>query len=192
MSPRALRKQRGDGNPSVVPTETPAVPFDTAFREFRRIGEESVPALLRARDPRRAAVRLGLLAWPALQPSGNRWKASLARGVMWVLKPFVWLPAVLVLDENPGHVTSDVTEVTRQLIVGGTMLAAASALLWAGVQGRGHALWLPLVAVAAGGAGFLLQAWADGRGDWPVVLILFTVLTTVSVTFNWLRPKAKS
>ncbi|MEV0438747.1 DUF3376 domain-containing protein [Streptomyces spectabilis] len=271
----ALRKQPGGGNPPAVPAKTPPVAFDTAFREFRRIGEETVPELLRAHDPRRAAVRLGLLAWPALEPSGNRWKAFLGRGVMWALKPFVWLPVVLavlapllavcagslmwvgvafstqrwfsppghlvlalcvapasvvgflirsqgarwrsrlprilgwlglallpavvlttvlclVLGTGPGHVADDASELTRQLIVGATMLAAASALLWAGVQGRVHALCLLLVAVAAGGAAFLLQAWADGEGAWPTLLVLYAVLTAVSLALNWLRPRTAS
>ncbi|MGI3202261.1 hypothetical protein ACRJ4W_35705 [Streptomyces sp. GLT-R25] len=92
----ALCKQPGQGNRSAAPKKTPTVAFDTAFKEFRRIGAESVPELLRAHDPRRAALRLGLLVWPALQPSGNRWAVAV-RLVLGLLKPLLWLPVVLAV-----------------------------------------------------------------------------------------------
>ncbi|WP_332880976.1 DUF3376 domain-containing protein [Streptomyces sp. NBC_00564] len=269
----ALCKQPGQGNPPAAPTKTSAVAFDTAFKEFRRIGAESVPELLRAHDPRRAALRLGLLVWPALQPSGNRW-AVVARLVLGLLKPLLWLPVVLAafapilaafagslmwvgvafsaerwfsppghlilacflavalmagcfirfrgtrpplrllrvlgwlalallpatllatilcvaLDKCPSHYMGGVSDLMRQLIVGGTMLAAACALLWVGSDGKVHSLAMLGVAVAAGGLAFFLQTQA-GKGSWWAVLILYAVLSMVSVALNWLRPRTRA
>ncbi|WP_406491111.1 DUF3376 domain-containing protein [Streptomyces phaeochromogenes] len=267
----ALCKQPGQGNRSAAPKKTPTVAFDTAFKEFRRIGAESVPELLRAHDPRRAALRLGLLVWPALQPSGNRWAVA-ARLVLGLLKPLLWLPVVLavfaplltafagslmwvgvafsterwfsppghlilacifapalmvgfvirfhgtrpplrllrvlgwlalallpaallatilcaVLDKCPSPDTGSVSDLMRQLIVGGTMLVAACAVLWVGSDGKVHSLGMLGVAVAAGGLAFFLQTQAVEKGPWWAVLIFYAVLGMVSVALNWLRPR---
>ncbi|MFD9075863.1 DUF3376 domain-containing protein, partial [Streptomyces lasiicapitis] len=270
----ALRELPGDGNPPVVPTDTPPVDFETAFEEFRGIGAETVPELLQARDPRRAAVRLGLLAWSALQPSGNRWAVPVRLG-LGVLKPLVWLPMVLAVFaptfamlagsllwvgvafsagrwySPPGHIIltaflgltllvccfvwfrkqrsrlrllrllgqlvlallpaaltavilcvlfdkcpscrpGGVSDLTRQFIVGGMMLAAACALLWVASNGLRHSLVMLAVAVAAGGVAFFMQIHAPGKGEWWAVFILYVVLGFVSAAFNWLRPKTSA
>ncbi|WP_189173740.1 DUF3376 domain-containing protein [Streptomyces lasiicapitis] len=269
----ALRELPGDGNPPVVPTDTPPVDFVTAFEDFRRIGAETVPELLRARHPRRAAVRLGLLVWQALQPSGKG-KPTAARLGLSLLKPLLWMPVVLAVFappfavfagslmwvgvtfstgkwfSPPGHIilgvflllslagggviwfrgerphprflrvlgqlvvvllpaallavipcvlfdkcpsgTGSVSDLTRQLIVGGTMLVAASALLVVGVEGRGNAADLVVLAVAAGVAALLLQTQAPGKCDWWAVLILYAVLGIVSIALDWLRPSGKA
>ncbi|EPH42575.1 DUF3376 domain-containing protein [Streptomyces aurantiacus] len=270
----ALIEQPGQGNPPAVPTRTPPVDFDTAFKEFRRVGAESVPELLQARDPRRAAVRLGLLVWPALQPSGHGWQAA-ARLGLGLLKPLVWLPVVLavfapalaalalsllwvgvafsadrcfsppghiilavffvpalalgfgiwlrgtrppprwrrvrgwlamgllcvtvlasivcaVCDASPSRWTGGASDLTRQFIVGGTMLAAAGALLRVVSNGRGHSSAMAAVAVAAGVVAFLLQTQAAGKGAWWAVLVLYAVLVMVQAALNWLRPGARA
>ncbi|MCX4910692.1 patatin-like protein [Streptomyces sp. NBC_00878] len=130
----ALRDQgRGNDRPP-IPQEPTSFDFDDAMNAFRDIGAETVPQLLRKREPRRAAVRLGLLAWSALQPSGRRW-ARLVRAVMIVLKPFVWLPPVFsTLAPLP--------------------TLAAAALLWLVVAYGGGAWFSPP------GHGFLLGVFA--------------------------------
>ncbi|MCX5150491.1 DUF3376 domain-containing protein [Streptomyces sp. NBC_00320] len=77
-------------NPPGLPTRAA---FDAALESFREIGAEEAGRLLRARDPRRAALRTGLLAWPALQPTG-RAGARLVQGLLGVLKPLVCLPVL--------------------------------------------------------------------------------------------------
>ncbi|MEW2416030.1 hypothetical protein AB0953_20240 [Streptomyces sp. NPDC046866] len=83
----------GNRPPPVPPAPPPLAPeaFEDAVRALRAIGAEEVSDLVRQRDPRRAALRAGLLAWPALQPSG-RGGARLVQGVLGVLKPLVYLP----------------------------------------------------------------------------------------------------
>ncbi|MCX4695340.1 DUF3376 domain-containing protein [Streptomyces sp. NBC_01408] len=92
----ALVRMPGDGNRPQVPQDPPEAEFDTALKTFSSIGSESLPSLLRAPDPRRAALRAGLLAWPALQPSGERF-ARLPRALLGLLKPFLCLPEVFAL-----------------------------------------------------------------------------------------------
>ncbi|MEU7550783.1 DUF3376 domain-containing protein [Streptomyces sp. NPDC044571] len=81
-----------DPLPDPPPLRTPAA-FDAAMDSFRAIGAEDVGLLLRARDPRRAVLRAGLLAWSALQPTG-RARARVLQGLLGVLKPLVCLPAL--------------------------------------------------------------------------------------------------
>ena len=130
----ALRDQgRGNDRPP-IPQEPTSFDFDDAMNAFRDIGAETVPQLLRKREPRRAAVRLGLLAWSALQPSGRRW-AIPVRAVMIVLKPLVWLPPVFsTLAPLP--------------------TLAAAALLWLVVAYSGGAWFSPP------GHGFLIGVFA--------------------------------
>ncbi|MFG2749657.1 DUF3376 domain-containing protein [Streptomyces xanthophaeus] len=92
----ALVGAPGGGDRPLVPQDPPDVEFDAALKDFKGIGAENVPALLRAPDPRRALLRAGLLAWPALQPSGRR-LARVPQVVLGLLKPFLCLPAVLAL-----------------------------------------------------------------------------------------------
>ncbi|MGW8779154.1 patatin-like protein [Streptomyces sp. NPDC055796] len=86
---------KGGNRPPDTPPDPPALAtpdeFEAALDSFRRIGAEDVGTLLRARDPRRAALRTGLLAWPALQPTGKA-GARLVQVVLGVLKPLVYLP----------------------------------------------------------------------------------------------------
>ncbi|MCX4626658.1 DUF3376 domain-containing protein [Streptomyces sp. NBC_01443] len=89
---------RGGNRPPDSPPNPPGLPtraaFDAALASFREIGAEEAGRLLRARDPRRAALRTGLLAWPALQPTG-RAGARLVQGLLGVLKPLVCLPPLV-------------------------------------------------------------------------------------------------
>ncbi|MFD7080211.1 DUF3376 domain-containing protein [Streptomyces sp. NPDC059918] len=86
---------RGGNRPPDPPPDPPDLAdparFDAALDSFGRIGAEEVGQLLRARDPRRAALRTGLLAWPAVQPTGKV-GARFAQGALGVLKPLVYLP----------------------------------------------------------------------------------------------------
>ncbi len=56
---------------------------------LRDIGAEPIAALLPRPDPRRAALRLGLVAWQALQPSGDGGGARAVRGLMKVARPLL-------------------------------------------------------------------------------------------------------
>ncbi|MFD5509718.1 DUF3376 domain-containing protein [Streptomyces sp. NPDC127051] len=89
---------RGGNRPPDRPLNPPApaspAEFDAALDCFGRIGKEEVGQLVRARDPRRAVLRTGLLAWPALQPTG-RAGARVVQGVLGVLKPLVYLPPLV-------------------------------------------------------------------------------------------------
>ncbi|MET9958703.1 DUF3376 domain-containing protein [Streptomyces sp. NPDC006326] len=86
---------RGGNRPPDPPPDPPPLrtqaAFDAAMDSFRAVGAEDVGLLLRARDPRRAVLRAGLLAWPAPQPTGKA-GARLVQGVLGVLKPLVCLP----------------------------------------------------------------------------------------------------
>ncbi|MFE5768878.1 DUF3376 domain-containing protein [Streptomyces sp. NPDC056485] len=86
---------RSGNRPPDPPLNPPALTtpdgFDAGLEAFRDIGAEEVGTLLRARDPRRAALRAGLLAWPALQPTGKA-GARVVQGVLGALKPLVYLP----------------------------------------------------------------------------------------------------
>ncbi|MFJ7166931.1 DUF3376 domain-containing protein [Streptomyces globosus] len=85
----------GGGNrpPDPLPDPPPLDPerFEEALDAFAATGSETVGGLLRAPDPRRAALRAGLLAWPAVQPAGRRW-SRLPQGVLGLLKPLLWTP----------------------------------------------------------------------------------------------------
>ncbi|MFK0252430.1 DUF3376 domain-containing protein [Streptomyces sp. NPDC090445] len=105
----------GNRPPEPPPAPPPLEPgaFDGALDAFREIGAEGVGRLLRARDPRRSALRAGLIAWPALQPTG-RAGARLVQGVLGALKPLVCLP-LLCAVLAPWHTL------------------AAAALMWTGI-----------------------------------------------------------
>ncbi|MER7461312.1 DUF3376 domain-containing protein [Streptomyces sp. NPDC097981] len=91
---------KGGNRPPASPPNPPGLAtraeFDAALAAFREVGAEEVGLLLRARDPRRAALRTGLLAWPALQPTGKA-KARLVQGFLGVLKPLVCLPFLVAV-----------------------------------------------------------------------------------------------
>jgi predicted acylesterase/phospholipase RssA len=59
------------------------------------VGAETVRELLRAADLRRAVLRIGLVAWRAVQPSGR--PAAWGRRILGVLEPLVWLPLLLAI-----------------------------------------------------------------------------------------------
>ncbi|MEV0413726.1 DUF3376 domain-containing protein [Streptomyces sp. NPDC050448] len=89
---------RGGNRPPDPPPSPPGLTtraeFDAALAAFREVGAEEVGRLMRARDPRRAALRTGLLAWSALQPTGKS-GARPVRGLLGALKPLVCLPALV-------------------------------------------------------------------------------------------------
>ncbi|MFF3862507.1 DUF3376 domain-containing protein [Streptomyces sp. NPDC002209] len=89
---------RSGNRPPDSPPNPPGLPtraaFDAALASFGEIGAEEAGRLLRARDPRRTALRTGLLAWPALQPTG-RAGARPVRGLLGALKPLVCLPVLV-------------------------------------------------------------------------------------------------
>ncbi|MFI5668250.1 DUF3376 domain-containing protein [Streptomyces sp. NPDC051704] len=89
---------RGGNRPPDPPPTPPALEtqaeFDAALESFGEIGAEEVGTVLRARDPRRAALRAGLLAWRAVQPTGKL-GARLVQGVLGMLKPLVYLPPLV-------------------------------------------------------------------------------------------------
>ncbi|MFE3554559.1 hypothetical protein ACFXKW_06765 [Streptomyces sp. NPDC059193] len=123
---------------------------------FHDIGAEKVGALVRARDPRRAALRTGLLAWPALQPARGLW-ARAAQCVLGLAKPLVCLlPLAAVLAPLPA--------------------LAAAVLMWTAVAfSTGQWSSLPGHVPVAVLAVLSLAAWAWPRlrspwERWPVVL----------------------
>ncbi|MFJ8961856.1 hypothetical protein ACIRG5_20950 [Lentzea sp. NPDC102401] len=61
---------------------------------LRQVGRESVREMLTRSSLRRTAMRLGLVAWRAVQPAGKGW-ARLVRGVFAAFKPLV-LPPILI------------------------------------------------------------------------------------------------
>ncbi|WP_369777459.1 patatin-like phospholipase family protein [Streptomyces sp. R33] len=119
---------RGGNRPPDSPPNPPGLPtraaFDAALASLREIGAEDAGRLLRARDPRRAVLRTGLVAWQALQPTG-RAGARLVQGILGVLKPLVCLPVLVgVLAPVPA--------------------LGAAVLLWTGVAfSTGHWSSLP-------------------------------------------------
>lgn len=66
------------------------------MKSFAEIGAEGVNQLVRAPDPRRAAMRTGLIAWPALQPAGKL-AARVVQVAMNVLAPVLWIPPLAAL-----------------------------------------------------------------------------------------------
>ncbi|MCD9195008.1 DUF3376 domain-containing protein [Streptomyces albireticuli] len=95
-----LQEERRDGPLGEEP-DVPAPPDDRPLDErlapLVDVGAQPVGELVRRPAPRRAALRLGLVAWEALQPSGGRPRTHAARGFMWFCLPFVCLPLVLSL-----------------------------------------------------------------------------------------------
>ncbi len=150
---------RGGNRPPGIaeppPLTTPA-DEQRAMAAFHDIGAEKVGALVRARDPRRAALRTGLLAWPALQPARGLW-ARLAQGVLGLAKPLVCLlPLAAVLAPLPA--------------------LGAAALMWTAVAfSTGQWSSLPGHVPVAALAVISLAAWAWPRlrspwERWPVVV----------------------
>ncbi|MFE2852241.1 DUF3376 domain-containing protein [Streptomyces lavendulae] len=147
------------GNRPDLPADPPPLPeggaaFERALAAFRAIGAEDVSRLVRVRDPRRAALRTGLLVWPAVQPSG-RAAAHAVQGVLGLLKPLVWLmPLVCLLAPASA--------------------LAAVALMWTGAafgSGRWSSLpaHVPLCAFAMTALG---AAVARLRPRWPLPAVL--------------------
>ncbi len=117
---------------------------------FGRIGAEEVGLLVRRRDPRRAALRTGLLAWPALQPTGGA-GARVVQTVLGVLKPLVYLPPLFAVLA-PWHGL------------------AAAALMWIGVAfatGRWASLLGHIPVCLYAMTALAAAAWRVFPPDWP-------------------------
>ncbi|MET9883055.1 DUF3376 domain-containing protein [Streptomyces sp. NPDC006430] len=141
-----------DSPPDPPPLNTRAE-FDAAVASFREIGAEEVGRLVRARDPRRAVLRTGLLAWPALQPSGKV-KARLVQGLLGVLKPLVYLPPLF------GAVAPLLALCAFVLMWTGVAFAAGS---WSSLLGHVPVCTYAMVALVA-----LVRQWV--RPGWPRLL----------------------
>ncbi|MFD0270385.1 DUF3376 domain-containing protein [Streptomyces sp. NPDC127106] len=142
----------GNRPPEPPPAPPPLEPdaFDGALGAFREIGAEGVGRLLRARDPRRSALRAGLVAWPALQPTGGA-GARLVQGVLGALKPLVYLP-LLSAVLAPWHAL------------------AAAALMWTGIAfstGRWSSLLGHVPVCLYAMAALAGAAWQLIRPAWP-------------------------
>ncbi|KJK34075.1 hypothetical protein UK15_37680 [Streptomyces variegatus] len=152
--------------------------FGKALAAFREIGTERVTDLVRVRDPRRAALRVGLLVWPAVQPSGETVGPRLSRCLLGMLKPLVCLMPLLSFLAPPPTLT-------------------AVALMWIGAAfstGRWSSLpvHIPLCVFAMAGLG----AWTlrlRGRGArWllpPTFLALLLAFIALANTCDLHTPE---
>ncbi|MGR4880945.1 DUF3376 domain-containing protein [Streptomyces sp. LARHCF249] len=146
--------------PEALPLTTPA-DVERAMDAFRAIGAEKVGALVRARDPRRAAVRTGLLAWPALQPARG-FVARLAQGVLGLVKPVLCLvPMVAVLAPLPAVVAAALMWTA----------VAFSTGQWSSLPGHVPVAVLAAISLAAWPWPRLRAAWQR----WPAVVVLAAV-----------------
>ncbi|MGX2997347.1 DUF3376 domain-containing protein [Streptomyces sp. JNUCC 64] len=150
----------------VVPVNTPEL-FHEAVEEFRKTGAESVGHLLKARAPRRTALRAGLLAWPALQPS-RVWWARPVHLVAGLLKPLLCLGPLLVLLA-PG----------RTALIAVALWTAVSASTDQGFSAPGHGVVLALVVPLLVRLGFLVFR---GRGVATRLTVSGLALAALGVT----------
>ncbi|ARZ71902.1 hypothetical protein SMD11_6326 [Streptomyces albireticuli] len=125
-------------------------PLDERLVPLVEVGAEPVGELVRRPAPRRAALRLGLVAWRALQPSGDRPRTYVARGLMELFRPLVCLPLVL------------------SLVAPSAALAAAVCAWFAVMAGTGVWFSYPahlavLVGVSLAATGLCLHHAAKGR-----------------------------
>lgn len=142
------------------------------FDALGEVASERVDRLLTAPDPCRAVVRTGLIAWPALQPSG-RFAARLPRAVLSALKPLLCLLPVVALFAP-------------------VQALVAAALMWTGVAfSTGH--WsslpghVPLCLFAMAALAALLRSRVPGR---PLrLLLMLLLLPALPVVGLWL-PRA--
>ena len=198
-----LQEKNADGNP--LPqldkdAETKPITPEQA-RVLCQVGEESVADLLTRTSLRRTAMRLGLVAWRAVQPAGNVW-ARAVRGFCALLKPLV-LPPILIglLAPVPSMVAAALSWITltvatnapfsrpgHVLVALGAVVASSGAVLrWWPKKKAGTALLALLrglltAGVAAAGAYLWLRFGVELNGlTWlrPLVVV---VLTGVAVT----------
>ncbi|WP_030155160.1 DUF3376 domain-containing protein [Streptomyces sp. NRRL S-244] len=165
---------RGGNKPPDPPLNPPALAspaeFDAALDSFGRIGKEEVGELVRARDPRRAVLRTGLLAWPALQPSGKL-GARLVQGLLGALKPLVYVPPLVG-------------------VVAPVWALLAAVLMWTGIAfSTGH--WssllagIPVCLYAMVALAALVRQWI--RPAWLRVPVLLLALAGPPVALWQLR-----
>jgi hypothetical protein len=217
---KTLSKMRGGGDPPMRPREkekakkiaVAATITRADLKVLLQVGGESVRDLLTRSSLRRTAMRLGLVAWRAVQPAGRGW-ARLVHGVFAALKPLVlppiligflapvasmvasalgWITLTVATDSwfsRPGHV----------LVILGALVASACAI-WRWLPKR-EKFWptvfaalrgLVTVGVAAGGAYLWLRYGVDLLHlTWlrPLVVVALTVVAVMtslwSVTEPW-------
>jgi patatin-related protein len=88
---------RADLPPVLGEHEYPPPPHDD-LQLLGHIGSESVVSLVHKKDLRRSLLRIGLVAWRALQPSGSGLGAKSIRvGTGLTIKPLLWLPALFTI-----------------------------------------------------------------------------------------------
>nr|WP_246292531.1 DUF3376 domain-containing protein [Lentzea indica] len=201
-----LQAKSVDGNP--LPDLDESAKSETFTQDDKdvllTVGKESVADLLTRSSLRRTAMRLGLVAWRAVQPVGKLWAGAFA-----VLKPLV-LPPILVgfLAPVPSMVAAALGWITltvatdarfswpgHLLVVLGAGVAAACALLrwWPKKNVRTTVLTLLrglfTVGVAAGGAYLWLRFGAELTWLRPLVVMALTGVAVVtslwSVTEAW-------
>jgi hypothetical protein len=210
---KTLPEAGADGNPLPRLDESartrPITPAEA--RVLCEVGEESVADLLTRSSLRRTAMRLGLVAWRAVQPAGNIW-ARAVRGACALLKPLV-LPPILIglLAPVPSMVAAALSWITltvatntpvsrpgHVLVALGAAVASSGAVLrWWPRKKAGAALLAILrglltAGVAAGGAYLWLRFGVELSGlTWfrPLVVVALTgvaVMTSLwSVTEAW-------
>lgn len=140
----------GDADAPEPPAPPDDRPLDERLVPLVDAGAEPIGELVRRPAPRRAAVRLGLVAWRALQPSGERPRTHVARGLMELCGPLVCLPLVL------------------SLVAPSAALAAAVCAWFAVAAGTGVWFSFPahvavLVGASLAAAGLCLHHPAKGR-----------------------------
>ncbi|HEX9506614.1 MAG TPA: DUF3376 domain-containing protein, partial [Acidimicrobiia bacterium] len=162
-----------------------APPEPAQLMKFGEIGSENVVALLSRRDLRRTVMRVGLVAWRSIQPSGTRWRTKIFRTATGMtVKPFVWVPALLA--------------------VGSPWRSMGAAILtWLGVAiATNRLVTLPAVPLIL--FGIVVSAWIlawewskrsrapDGPGPLPYVIagVLTVALLAFPVVVHFVNPDA--
>jgi patatin-related protein len=158
-----------------VSAENGGPPDAKDLEEFGTIGNESVVTLLPKPDLRRSLLRIGLVGWRAIQPSGSSFlKAKLPRATTGLtVKPLAWIPTLFALTAPWPSILADV-------------------LVWlAVVQSTEHWVSVPAtpVLLVAALISWWVWAWqlrsrrkrADGSfPKWPYVLALGVTLVLVA------------
>lgn len=136
---------------SVNPTDV-----EKQARRLGDVGKESVGSLLCRLHLRRAMVRLGLVAWRAVQPSGERLASRLARFALGALEPLLCLPLLLAAVAPTGTIAAAALSWLAVAVIAGTWLSlpthgaiAVGASVAVGVRvwrARPKPLWRPVVA----------------------------------------------
>lgn len=212
---KQLQDERADGNPLPKPARNEGTARITKAdaRLLCEVGHESVADLLTRSSLRRTAMRLGLVAWRAVQPAGNAW-ARVVRLVCAVVKPLV-LPPILVgfLAPLPSMAAAALGWITLTVATNdwfswpGHLLVASGAVVASGCAvvrwwPKRKSLWQTTLAVlrgllTAGVAALGVYLWLEyGAGYGQVMLLrplLVVVLTVVAVvTSLWSVTKGRS